>query len=264
MRIQYETWHGEKGFPPERFANAVRLACEADGTRRLLEVGGGANPILSLDEVRDRGLTDYVVTDVSAEELDKAPDGYKKVLADITSAPLHLGEFDLVVSRTVAEHLNSPAAFHAAVFELLAPGGRAMHYFPTLYEPAFVANLLLPDAVSGSILQRIQPHRASDGKHGKFHAYYRWCRGPTERQLARLQRVGYEVDEYVAVFGHDYYQSLPVLNRLQTGVSQWLSRHPVAGLTAYCWVTLRRPAAAARAAAATSAAQTPRRDGSAE
>ena len=243
MRIRYETWSGGEDFPPERFASAVRVASEAADTRRLLEVGAGANPLLSLDEVRQTGLTEYVVTDVSADELGKAPSGYKKVVADITNAPTHLGEFDLVVSRTVAEHLTSPAAFHTAVFDLLSPGGRAMHYFPTLYEPAFLANRLLPEALSDLILQRIQPHRAPGGKHEKFHAYYRWCRGPTARQLARLRHVGFEIDEYVAVFGHGYYQSVPILNRLQTGVAEWLSRHPVAGLTAYCWVTLRRPTA---------------------
>jgi hypothetical protein len=143
----------------------------------------------------------------------------------------------------VAEHLPSPAEFHKAVFNMLAPGGRAMHYFPTFYEPAFIVNRLLPEAIADGILQRIQPNRARGGKHEKFRAYYRWCRGPTRRQLARLTGVGFEVDEYVGIFGHDYYRPVPPVDRVERVLAERLVRHPFPSLTAYAWVTLRRPRA---------------------
>jgi SAM-dependent methyltransferase len=243
--IRYETWRGGAEAPPERFEEAVESVCREEGTRRMLEVGGGAKPMLPLSVTRQYGISEYVVTDISAEELAKAPEGYTAVVTDISSGTDELGPFDIVVSRTVAEHLTAPADFHRAVFNMLAPGGRAMHFFSTLYEPAFIANRLLPEAIAQGILQVIQPHRAREGTAGKFPAYYRWCRGPTRQQIARLTRLGFEIDEYVGVFGHEYYKRVAPLDRLEALLAERLCQHPLPYLTAYAWVTLRRPQAAA-------------------
>jgi 2-polyprenyl-3-methyl-5-hydroxy-6-metoxy-1,4-benzoquinol methylase len=240
--VRYETWYGGEERPPERFVRAVHRAAEAQGVRRLCEIGAGANPMLSLDVAGDAGIERYVVTDVSEEELAKAPQGYEKVVADVTRTAVDgVGDFDLIISHTVAEHVTDPAGFHRTVLGMLARGGHAMHFFPTLYEPAFVVNRLLPEAAAERILQRIQPDRERGGLHQKFPAYYRWCRGPTGRQLARLTGVGFEVDEYVGIYGHDYYSPVRPIDRLQTMLADTLARHPVPSLTAYAWVSLRRP-----------------------
>lgn len=242
MLIRYETWYGGDVTPDERFATAVRASVEASHPARLCEVGGGANPILSLDLSQRAGVKEYVVTDVSEDELAKAPAGYEKVVADVTGGRVErLGSFELVVTRTVAEHVTDPAAFHRTVFDMLTPGGRAMHFFPTLYEPAFMVNRLLPEAVADAIVQRIQTNRARGGLHEKFPAYYRWCRGPTRRQLARLTHIGFDVEEYVGIFGHGYYHPVPAADRVESALAEILARHPLPSLTAYAWVTLRRP-----------------------
>jgi SAM-dependent methyltransferase len=242
--IGYQTWYEGTLTPHERFAAAVQRTADDPELRRICDVGGGAKPILAPPEhVPTSGpVREYVLTDISAEELSKAPAGYRTVVADMTRGPAEgLGSFDLIVSRTVAEHVVDPRAFHRTVYEMLAPGGRAMHFFPTLYEPVFIANRLLPEALADRILQRIQSDRARGGSHEKFPAYYRWCRGPTERQQARLEGVGFEVQEYVGVFGHGYYHPLPFLDRANARLSSWLARNPRPELTAYAWVTLRRP-----------------------
>jgi SAM-dependent methyltransferase len=242
VSTRYETWYGGEVIPHLRFSQAVETLASTEGVRRLCEIGGGANPIMSLAVAESAGVVDYVITDLSEEELAKAPEGYQKAVLDVTRGrPEDLGAFDLIVSHTVAEHVNDAAGFHRTVFDMLAPGGRAIHFFPTLYEPAFVLNRWLPEAAADSILQRIQTNRARGGKHEKFPAYYRWCRGPTRRQLARLRSIGFEVDEYVGIFGHGYYGAVPVIDRVETAISEVLLRHPVPALTAYAWVTLRRP-----------------------
>jgi len=242
MVIRFQTWYGGEVIPHLRFAQAVARTVAGADVERVCEIGAGANPILSLEETARAGVSEYVVTDSSAQELAKAPAGYRKVVADVTQGAVEgLSAFDLVVSNTVAEHLRDPAAFHHTVFEMLLPGGRAMHFFPTLYEPAFVINRLLPEALTDAILQRIQSNRERGGHNEKFRAYYRWCRGPTRRQLARLTSTGFAIEEYVGVFGHGYYHPLPSLDRLETALSELLAGHPLASLTAYAWVTLRRP-----------------------
>jgi hypothetical protein len=242
MLIRYETWYGGDSTPHERFATAVETTVHAQGPRRLCEIGGGANPILSLEDSRAAGVKDYVVTDVSEDELAKAPAGYEKVVADVTRGRAErLGVFDLVVTRTVAEHVTDPSAFHRTVFDMLASGGRAMHFFPTLYEPAFVVNRLLPEAAADAIVQQIQTNRARGGLNEKFPAYYRWCRGPTRRQLQRLTNIGFDIEEYVGIFGHGYYHPVAVADRLEAALAEFLARHPLPALTAYAWVTLHRP-----------------------
>jgi 2-polyprenyl-3-methyl-5-hydroxy-6-metoxy-1,4-benzoquinol methylase len=242
MGIRYETWYGGALKPPLRFSADVERAAGLASVKSICDIGGGANPMLDIEMAAAAGIERYVVLDVSAEELAKAPAGFEKVTADITRDSLeHLGSFDLIVSHAVAEHVTDPAAFHSAVYSLLAPGGRAMHFFPTFYDPVFLVNRLLPEVVSERILQRIQTNRARGGKHEKFPAYYRWCRGPARRQLRRLRGVGFEIDEYVGIFGHGYFHPMPPINRLGARLAEFLAHHPQPALTAYAWVTMSRP-----------------------
>jgi hypothetical protein len=142
----------------------------------------------------------------------------------------------------VAEHVPAPERFHATVHALLAPGGYAVHAFPTLYEPTLVANLLIPESVSAPVLRAIQPGREPHGEHAKFSAHYRWCRGPTRRQLRRLRGAGFEIVDYVGYFGHGYFRRLPPLDRLEQRLARALQRRPLPWLTSYALVVLRRRA----------------------
>src|SRR5580704_5603685 len=164
------------------------------GARQVCDVGGGAKPVLSLDEVADLNL-DYTVLDASAEELDKAPGEYRKLLADVLERDrLPAARFDLVFSRMLAEHVVDPELFHTNIGHMLKPAGRAVHYFPTLYEPVFIANRVLPERVATAALLKLAPWRDAAGVAAKFPAYYRWCRGPTARQDRRFRSVGLEVE----------------------------------------------------------------------
>jgi 2-polyprenyl-3-methyl-5-hydroxy-6-metoxy-1,4-benzoquinol methylase len=224
------------------FPAAVRRLAARPEVVRVCDLGGGANPILPLADIAELALR-YEILDVSAEELAKAPSGYATVQADALDPAFARdhGPFDLVASGFIAEHVPDPARFHANVLAALSPGGYAVHAFPTLYEPAFVLNRLLPDSVTGPLLRRIQRGREDAGAHGKFPAHYRWCRGPTRRQLARLTGVGFEIVECTGYFGHGYFGPVKPLDRAEQRLSQWLERHPVPALTSYACLVLRRP-----------------------
>ena len=125
------------------------------GARQVCDVGGGAKPVLSMEMVTDLNL-DYTVLDASAVELDKAPRGYRKLQADILDSDrLPVGGFDLVFSRMLAEHVIDPALFHTNIGRMLSPTGHAVHYFPTLYEPVFVANRVLPERLASAALVKL-------------------------------------------------------------------------------------------------------------
>lgn len=211
---------------------------------RVCDVGGGANPALTDQFIVEQGL-DYTLLDVSELELSKASDRYTKVLADIASPSFSedanvTGRFDLLFSRMVAEHIADPAQFHRNVLSCLAPGGFAVHFFPTLYALPFVANRLIPERLSSALLSLFAP-RDRD-QHDKFPAYYRWCRGPTPRQLARLKSEGFEIVEYRGYFGHGgYYRRLPPILAIHEWRNRRLLRRPKAGATSYAMAVLRKP-----------------------
>jgi len=223
------------------FPETVRRVAVCEHVERVCDLGGGANPILTLDEIRERGVR-YEILDISAEELTKAPAGYVTAQADVLDPALARdhGPYDLVASGFTAEHIPDPERFHANVRSLLRPGGYAVHAFPTLYEPAFVLNRLLPERLLEPLLRRVQPGREAEGAHGKFPAYYRWCRGPTQRQLARLHALGYEIVEYTGYFGHGYFGPVKPLDRAEQWLSDLLVRHPLPALTSYALVVLQR------------------------
>lgn len=210
--------------------------------RRILEVGAGANPLFDMDFVKANGL-DYTLLDISATELAKAPEGYHKVVADITSDELAgLTSYDFVFSRMLAEHVKSGEAFHRNIFKLLAPGGRAFHFFPTLYSVPFVVNRLLPERLAEIVLNLLQRGRESAGKHAKFPAYYSWCRGPTRNQIARFQSLGYAIDEYIGFFGNvGYYQRLPRIKAFNVWLANWMKANPIPQFTAFAFLTLKKP-----------------------
>lgn len=221
------------------FASVLEQIIISRGVRRILEIGGGANPTFPFEFVSKYAL-EYTVLDISQGELDKAPQGYFKVLADITSPFLDLpGGYDLIFSKWLAEHVQSGEIFHRNVYRLLAHGAVAFHFFPTLYAPPYVVNRLMPERLAEGLLQMLQTGRDKKGKKAKFPAYYSWCLGPTQAQVKRFEHLGYRVDEYVGFFGHaPYYMKLPVLAKAHHALSNWLVRHPVPWLTSFAFVKL--------------------------
>jgi SAM-dependent methyltransferase len=209
--------------------------------RSVCEIGGGANPLLSGELVAAERL-EYVVADASPDELRKAQGTHRIVEVEVGAADfVPFGRFDVVVTKMVLEHVREPRRFHSHVFELLHPGGTAVHFFATLYALPFVANRVLPERLVQRLLLRLQPGRIAEGRERKFPAYYRWCRGPVERQFERFESVGFTVDEYVGFFGHGCYHPVPRLQRLEDRWSKFLVTHPVPWLTSFAWVRLRRP-----------------------
>lgn len=223
----------------DAFLPAVQNVIEQGSVRRVCEVGAGANPAFPIEYVEAHGL-DYSILDVSEAELAKAPAGYKKVVADICAPGAQVsGEFDLVFSTMLAEHVRDGNAFHSSVYRLLAKGGTACHFFPTLYALPFAVNRLLPEGIAGRILDIVA--RRDRYQHDKFPALYKWCRGPSRRQLDRFKSVGYEIVEFRGYFGHAYYNRVRALQRVSDFIALGLVRHPMPAFTSYAIVILRRP-----------------------
>ena len=201
--------------------------------------------MLSLSDVRRFGL-DYIVLDESEDELAKTPSGYQTVSGSILDPDAvdklirDRGAFDVVVSRWTAEHVPDGRRFHEQVFNILRPGGTAVHLFPTLYSPPFVLNRVLPARVSNVLVTHADKSRAQEGAHAKFRAYYSWCRGPSKKQVRRFESIGFSVERYVGFFGHVYYVRVSLLHRAHEFFTDRMLAHPRAIMTSFALVVLTR------------------------
>lgn len=198
--------------------------------------------MLSEEFVARHGLR-YVILDTSERELELAPDGYEKEVMDLSDPAVVTRPImcDLAVSRYVLEHIPDPSAFHANVRALLTPGGRAAHFFSTLWSLPFLVNRLLPGRLTGRLAELTLPTRDTEGHEAVFPATYRWCRGPTDRQIRRFESAGYSVEEYVGWFGHSYFRRIPPLQALEYRAAGALARRPVPALTSFAEVVLVKP-----------------------
>jgi SAM-dependent methyltransferase len=235
--VTYSPWQQAlDGYP-----DLLRKLVANEAPRSVCDVGGGAHAAFNLDEVAS---LEYTLLDISEAELGKSPDGYRKVHADIAEPGLGkvLGErFDLVLSNMVAEHVADPEEFHHNVLDVLRPGGIAVHLMPTMWEPAFVLNRLLPERAAAGLLRRFQPARRVDADQGKFPAYYRWCRGPGQSHIRRFEGLGYEVVAVHGFFGTGYARRVPGVRAVVEAWTKTLMRRPVPWLTSYCVLVLRKP-----------------------
>lgn len=100
----------------------------------VIDVGGGASTLV--DDLLANGFTNVTVLDLSAaalaaarERLGSRASGVRWIEADITSAELPPGQYDVWHDRAVFHFLTSPearAAYVRAVFRSVKPGGHVI------------------------------------------------------------------------------------------------------------------------------------------
>jgi SAM-dependent methyltransferase len=221
-----------------RYADIICDIVRHTGCRKILEIGAGANPAWDEETVRNLNVQ-YTITDKDQSELDKVPTIFATSLLDIEAPTLAFQEqFDLVLSRMVLEHVSDGETVHKNIFRLLKPGGQAIHCFSTLWAIPFVMNAILPHKASDFCLNLVNPRDRH--QHDKFSARYSWCRGPRLKMIKNFESIGFEVIEYIGYFGHDYYRKFRLLQSLENLKSHFLVRHPIAAMTSYAYVVLKK------------------------
>lgn len=177
--------------------------------------------------------------DVSADELKKAGLEYDKIIIDLEK-PLteSAGQYDFIFAQMTLEHIKEPQMFYSNVHKLLKQGGQAYFFFACLTSlPSFI-NLLIPESISEKILFRLQPFRRHE-KHGKFKAYYKWCFGPTRKNINRFRSLNFVVEFYTGYFGHSYYHRIKPLDFLEKVKTKFLLKHHSPYLCSYAHVLLK-------------------------
>jgi SAM-dependent methyltransferase len=224
------------------FVETLRAAGRHDGEGRvrLLEIGGGRGPQFTPEEAEKLGVT-LTVNDIDARELSMAPKGFAtacfNIAADVDPA-LH-GQFDFIFSRMVFEHVKDAPRAWANVASLLAPGGVAFAFHPTLYCPPFVLNWLAPEAFSARLLKLLFPWR-HDGDYPKFPARYEMCFSDPRKMVPQFKALGFSDVLIAPFYGHGYLRSVPVAREIEGALHVVAERRDIRALSSYAYTLVRR------------------------
>lgn len=215
-------------------ALATRFEC-----RKLLEIGGGRSPLLSRDQLAAARL-DFTVNDVSEAELRQCPAWADKLCFDIAGDETPPGQFDLVFSRMVQEHVSNAEKCYRNIFRLLRPGGIALNFHPTLYAAPFVVNYLIPSRLSAAILH-IFGARVTDAEepYPKFPARYSWCRA-SARVAGKLRAIGFSEIFIVPFYGHGYFRNIPLVREADDWLAKMAKARGARFLSSYAYTIVRK------------------------
>lgn len=211
-------------------------------TPSILEIGGGRSPFFSHDEVIGLGIS-YTVNDISKEELDRLPQCYNTLCADIQApdcdAIVRECHYDVIFSRMVFEHLRDAPEAYSNVYRLLKPGGVVVNFFPTLFCLPFTINWLLPEWLTAPILRAMFPQRNPE-EIPKFPAYYSYCYSSEKRFEKLFKDIGYSEYVIFPFYGHDYYRKIPGVRNMGRAVTNLAQRYDWRLLTAYAFLIASR------------------------
>lgn len=206
---------------------------------RHLDIGGGRDPLFMPQEAEGFGLQ-VTLNDISAAELARAPAAYEKIQCDIASKEtmkvIAPESFDFVYSRMVMEHVRDARQLWANQYAMLAPGGVALAFVPTLYAPAFALNHAIPESVSGAIVSRLFPDRHGDGDNPKFPAFYDLCYGDDRKVAPVLREIGFEDVHVLPFYGYSYFWKIPGLKQIDAAFTRLSQARDWRALTSFAYI----------------------------
>ena len=225
----------------DNYKRVVEELCRQLDAKQIVEIGGGRDPLFTPAEIARLGV-EMTVNDISADELAVLPKGYRTacfdVAGDIGGVADMRGRFDLAFSRMVFEHVADGRRAWSNLYQLLAPGGVALAFVPTLYALPFVINRLLPDKLAAGIVKMLFANR-TDEEDPVFPARYSWCF--TDHRLDRmLSAIGYREVAVLPFYGHDYYESFPLSRDVNAWFTKLARRNDWRTFSSHAYIAVRK------------------------
>jgi SAM-dependent methyltransferase len=199
----------------------------------LLDVGCGSTaPVLrKFREACDR------LVGIDMVDLDVEIPGIEFYRGDLARIPLPAASVDVIMARSVMEHIEDPAPAYRELVRVLRPGGRLVFLTPNLWDYASLAACVIPNRWHASLVAKMEGRDEEDVfpthfKTNTFGAVKRWCH-ESGFELESFQYLG----QYPAYFMFNGFLFI-----LGTGYEKLISRFEwLRFLRGWIFVTLRKP-----------------------
>ncbi len=202
----------------------------------LLDAGCGRTaPILAKYRGRARRLIGVDLVD-----FDKSLTDLELHHCDLASMPVASDSVDVVMARSVMEHVTDPAAVYAEIYRVLRPGGHFIFLTANLWDYASIIAAAIPNRLHPWIVAKTEGR----AEHDVFPIAYRTN---TRRSVSRWARgAGFEVASFRYMGQYPaYFMFNGALFLLATGYEKLVSKvRPLNFLQGWIFVTLRKPLAA--------------------
>jgi SAM-dependent methyltransferase len=211
--------------------NEVESRLRPDHT--LLDAGCGRGaPVLGKYRGRARRLIG-----VDLVEFDPSPHGLELYHADLGGIPIGDEEVDVVMARSVMEHIEHPASVYGEIFRVLKPGGHFIFLTANLWDYASLIASIVPNRFHPWIVSKTEGREEKD----VFPIAYRTN---TRRAVERWSRhSGFDVVSFRYVGQYpSYFMFNGLLFLLATGYEKVISSVSALNfLQGWIFVTLRKP-----------------------
>lgn len=166
------------------------------------------------------------------------PEGIEAVTADLGALPLPDASVDLIMSRSVFEHLTDPQRVYAEFARVLRPGGRVVFLTANMWDYGTLVARLVPNRLHGRVVKAVEGREEED----TFPTAYKTnTRGAVDR-LAEQSGLHVESFEYLSQYPN-YLMFNGLLFLIGTAFERLISRfHALRFLRGWILVTLVKPA----------------------
>jgi SAM-dependent methyltransferase len=219
--------------PYRTFENAVRALVQPEHT--LLDAGCGRTaPILSRFRGKARRLIGVDLVDFTT-----AADDLELHACDLAKMPVADASVDVMMARSVMEHVTDPEAVYREAYRVLKPGGHFVFLTANLWDYASIIAKVIPNRFHPWIVAKTEGRAEID----TFPVAYRTNTHRSVRKWAAQS--GLEVVDFRYLGQYPaYLQFSDVLFVLGTGYEKVISRIGALNwLQGWIFATLRKPGA---------------------
>ena len=209
-----------------------------DPAHTLLDAGCGRTaPILAKYRGKARRLIG-----VDLVEFDPGVEGLELYHCDLGAIPLEDGCVDVMMARSVMEHVTDPARVYSEIYRVLKPGGHFIFLTANLWDYASIIAALVPNRFHPWIVSKTEGR----AEHDVFPVAYRTNTRGAVNKWAR--HAGFEIVSFRYLGQYpSYFMFNGFLFLLATGYEKLIDKVSALNfLQGWIFVTLRKPLAPAK------------------
>lgn len=201
--------------PYRRFESEVERLIQAGGIEVLLDAGCGRTvPVLR----KYLGKVPRLIG-VDLVEFTDVPAGIEAHVSDLARLPLGDASVDLIISRSVFEHLTEPEQVYREFARVLRPGGRILFLTANMWDYGTLVARMVPNRFHARIVKAVEGRAEED----TFPTAYKTnTRGDVDR-LARGSGLSVQAFDYLSQYPN-YLMFNGVLFALGTAYEKIVSR----------------------------------------